>query len=274
MTSSPNITFIGAGNMASAIIGGLIQNGHNPEKITATAPRQSRLDEISTQFGIQTTCNNRDAIRQADILVLAVKPQKMQGVCEEIKDIVNTQQPLIISVAAGLTTAMFQQWLGNTISLVRSMPNTPSMVQTGATGLYATPQVSDEQKRQVEAMLSAIGITEWVNTENLLDAVTAVSGSGPAYFFLMMEAMIDAGEKLGLSRKTAESLCLQTALGAAKMAIASNDDVSELRRKVTSPNGTTAAALNSFEDSDLRGIVNTALTAADTRSKTLAKEMS
>ncbi len=153
------------------------------------------------------------------------------------------------------------------------MPNTPSVVNAGASGLYATEQVSSDQKNSVEKLLSTIGIAEWVDDEALLDAVTAVSGSGPAYFFLMMESMIDAGEKLGLSRETAEKLCLQTALGAAKMAIASDEGVAELRRKVTSPNGTTEAAINSFENNGLRDLVDAALQAADTRSKTLAKEM-
>ncbi len=273
MTSSPHITFIGAGNMASAIIGGLIKDGITAKNITAAARSQATLDRVASTFGIQTSSNNRDSISQADIVVLAVKPQQMQGVCDEIKDIIKVQQPLIISVAAGLTSGMFQQWLGHDICLVRCMPNTPSVVNAGASGLYATEQVSSDQKNSVEKLLSTIGIAEWVDDEALLDAVTAVSGSGPAYFFLMMESMIDAGEKLGLSRETAEKLCLQTALGAAKMAIASDEEVAELRRKVTSPNGTTEAAINSFENNGLRDLVDAALQAADTRSKTLAKEM-
>ncbi len=273
MTSSPHITFIGAGNMASAIIGGLIKDGITAKNITAAARSQATLDRVASTFGIQTSSNNHDSISQADIVVLAVKPQQMQGVCDEIKDIIKVQQPLIISVAAGLTSGMFQQWLGHDICLVRCMPNTPSVVNAGASGLYATEQVSSDQKNSVEKLLSTIGIAEWVDDEALLDAVTAVSGSGPAYFFLMMESMIDAGEKLGLSRETAEKLCLQTALGAAKMAIASDEGVAELRRKVTSPNGTTEAAINSFENNGLRDLVDAALQAADTRSKTLAKEM-
>ena len=273
MTTSANITFIGAGNMASAIIGGLIKNGHSAANITAADPYQPQLEKVSAQFGIQISSDNNEALSRANVLILAVKPQQMQQVCEGIKAIISAQKPLIISIAAGITTDMFQHWLGDKISLVRCMPNTPALVQTGATGLFATLAVSDEQKTQAKNLLGAIGIADWVNTEEQLDAVTALSGSGPAYFFLMMEAMIDAGEKLGLSRETAEKLCLQTALGAAKMAIESEDPVSELRRKVTSPNGTTEAAINSFEENGFRQLVETALQAADTRSKTLAEEM-
>jgi pyrroline-5-carboxylate reductase len=273
MTASQHISFIGAGNMANAIIGGLIQNGHQAGNITATDAYQPQLDKVAAAFKINTTDNNNDALANADIVVLAVKPQQMQAVCEGIKATVQSQQPLIISIAAGITTGMFKQWLGENIALVRCMPNTPALVKTAASGLFATELVSEEQRASVKALLCAIGIAEWVDHETQLDAVTALSGSGPAYFFLMMEAMIDAGEKLGLSRKTAEQLCLQTALGSAKMALDSEDDVAELRRKVTSPNGTTEAAIHCFEEHKFREIVEHALNAADTRSKTLAKEM-
>ena len=260
MTTSPKITFIGAGNMASAIIGGLIQNGQNAANITAADPYQPQLDKVSTEFGIQTNANNEQAVSQANILVLAVKPQQMQQVCEGIKTQIQVTQPLIISIAAGITTDMFHTWLGENIKLVRCMPNTPALVQTGATGLLGNANINDEDKRLTEKLLTSIGIASWVDKEEQLDAVTAVSGSGPAYFFLMMEAMIDAGQKLGLDRATSEQLTLQTALGAAKMAIASEDEVAELRRKVTSPNGTTEAAINSFEDNGFRQLVEQALT--------------
>jgi pyrroline-5-carboxylate reductase len=273
MTASQHISFIGAGNMANAIIGGLIQNGHQAANITATDAYQPQLDKVAAAFKINITDNNNNALANADIVVLAVKPQQMQAVCEGIKATVQSQQPLIISIAAGITTGMFKQWLGENIALVRCMPNTPALVKTAASGLFATELVSEEQRALVKALLCAIGIAEWVDHETQLDAVTALSGSGPAYFFLMMEAMIDAGEKLGLSRKTAEQLCLQTALGSAKMALDSEDDVAELRRKVTSPNGTTEAAIHCFEEHKFREIVEHALNAADTRSKTLAEEM-
>jgi len=268
-----NITFIGAGNMASAIIGGLIENGYAANNISAADPYAPQLEKLAEQFAIQTSQDNKQAIANADVIVLAVKPQAMQSVCEGLQQTINERGALIISIAAGITVDMFENWLGNEIKLVRCMPNTPALVQTGATGIYANAKVNDDDKSFTETLLAAIGIANWVESECLLDAVTALSGSGPAYYFLMMEAMIDAGEKLGLDRKTAEQLCLQTALGAAKMAISSEDDVAELRRKVTSPNGTTEAAINSFEASGFRNSVDQALSAADARSKSLAEEM-
>ncbi len=268
------IAFIGAGNMASAIIGGLIANKTDPKTIIAADPFPPQLEKLESTLGIQVTNDNKQAIEGANIVLLAVKPQQMQQVCEAIRSSIESNNPLIISIAAGITQGMFNQWLGDNIKLVRCMPNTPALVQTGATGLFASENVSEHEKATTEELLSAIGIHEWVDDESLLNAVTALSGSGPAYFFLMMEAMIEAGEKLGLSPETAKELCLQTALGAAKMAQNSEDDVAELRRKVTSPNGTTEAALNSFDSNDFKNIVLQALTAADERSKTLAQEMS
>ncbi|NRA41917.1 MAG: pyrroline-5-carboxylate reductase [Pseudomonadales bacterium] len=268
-----HIAFIGAGNMASAIIGGLLDSGMAAQQIIAADPFQPQLDKVRTSFGIATTDDNTKAIEHADIVVLAVKPQLMQSLCNEIRDAVAARAPLLISIAAGINCEMFAKWLGSEIALVRCMPNTPALVNAGATGLYANQQVSLQQRQQAEQLLTSIGLTEWVDQETLLDAVTALSGSGPAYFFLLMEAMIAAAENLGLNRQSAEKLCLQTALGAAKMAITADDDVAELRRKVTSPNGTTEAAINSFINDNFDAAVTAALAAADARSKAIAKEM-
>ncbi len=271
-TQNTRIAFIGAGNMASAIIGGLINNGFSAANIQAADPWQESLDKLATT-GIQTNSDNNAIIPHADVVVLAIKPQQMKTVCADIQQSINDRKPLIISIAAGITCTMLEQWLGTDNAIVRCMPNTPALVKTGATGLFANAHVSEAQQTIANQLLEAIGIVSWVEEESLLDAVTAVSGSGPAYFFLMMEAMKDAGIALGLDETTAESLTLQTALGAAKMALDSDVDIAELRRRVTSPGGTTEAAINSFENSNFREMFLTALTAADERSKSLAREM-
>lgn len=271
--TSAKITFIGGGNMASSIIGGLVAQGFNADNITVSDPCQPSLDMLTKTLAVHTTQDNNQAISNADIVVLAVKPQAMQQVTEAMQTAVQAQKPLIISIAAGIEMSSLDQWLGGNLAIVRCMPNTPALVQKGATALYANTAVTDAQRQQTDRILAAIGLALWVDTEAKLDAVTAVSGSGPAYFFLLMEAMQAAGEALGLSQQEANQLTLQTALGAAEMAISSDVDAAELRRRVTSPNGTTEAAINSFENSDFSAIVHKALTAAKDRSEQLAKEM-
>jgi pyrroline-5-carboxylate reductase len=270
---SQTIGFIGAGNMASAIIGGLIQQGFPAKHIWAADPYPASLEKLQTVADVNIHQNNNEVIAHADIIVLAVKPQQMKAVCADIKSSISIKKPLIISIAAGITCTMLEQWIDKSAALVRCMPNTPALVQTAASGLFANSHVSAHQRTSAESLLNAIGISHWVAEESLLDAVTALSGSGPAYFFMLMELMIEAGQKLGLDADTAKALTLQTALGAAKMAIASDVDTKELRRRVTSPNGTTEAAINSFEADKLGAIVERALTAADIRSKSLAEEM-
>lgn len=267
------ITFIGAGNMAKAIIGGLIQNGYNKDLISAADKSVENLQLLQTELGIQTYEDNCQAIAAADIIVLAIKPQHMKTVCKELQDSLANSKAVIISIAAGITISMLENNLSPTLSIVRCMPNTPALVQCGASGLYANQQCNEQQKLATEELLSAIGIISWVEQENLIDAVTAVSGSGPAYFFLVMEAMQEAGVTLGLPAETAMQLTIQTALGAAKMAQASDVDAAELRKRVTSPGGTTAAALTVLEEQGLRESFAKALKAADDRSKSLAKEM-
>jgi len=267
------IAFIGAGNMAGAIIGGLVENGFDKKNLWASDPSQETINKLTSTLGIQGTTDNVTAIQQADVVILAIKPQVMESVLSPLKDALQAKKPLIISVAAGINLHSIDTWTGGNLAIVRCMPNTPALVQQGASGLFANEQVSTEQKAISEQTLNAVGISVWVNEESQLDAVTAVSGSGPAYFFLFMEAMVKAGTKLGLSEETAKELTLKTALGAATMASNSSDSPSELRKKVTSPNGTTEKAINSFIDQNLTEIVDTALKAASDRSVELCKEL-
>lgn len=271
--TTPRLAFIGAGNMASAIIGGLVAKGYAPDSICAADPLQANLDRLQADYAIQTSSGNQAAIDGADVVVLAVKPQIMKSLADDIRPCLQQKQPLLISIAAGITVSSLANWLGDALPIVRCMPNTPALVQSGATALYANSAVSKQQKDWADDLMSAIGLVCWLDDEALLDAVTAVSGSGPAYFFLVMEAMIAAGEQLGLSREMAEQLTLQTALGAARMAQHSDVDVSELRKRVTSPNGTTAEALRVFEERGLKAIFSQALQAADQRSRELAEEL-
>lgn len=272
LNSDTKITFIGAGNMARSIIGGLIAEGHTPSSITATSPMQTELDSIGSDFAIRVSTDNSQAISGADVIVLAIKPQVMSQVCNEIAPSLNSEA-VVISIAAGINCTSLQTWLGSAQPIVRCMPNTPALVCEGASGLYANTNTSDTQRKLSHAILASVGKVSWVEEENLIDSVTAVSGSGPAYFFLMMEAMVDAGIKQGLSKDVAATLTIQTALGAAKLAGESDVDLAELRRRVTSPNGTTEKAIESFENNHLRTIVDGAMDACRVRAEELAKEL-
>ena len=270
--SKPVILFIGGGNMATSLIGGLIADGCEPGRLRISEPDAQRLNVLQERFGVQTTTDNADASASADVVVLAVKPQTLPAVAMEISSAVQSHQPLVISIAAGIRTDAINRWLGGDVALVRGMPNTPALVQSGATGLFATPTVSTAQRELAESILRAVGLTLWVDNEDLLDAVTAVSGSGPAYFFLFMEAMQAAGTELGLSPDDARLLTLQTAFGAARMALESEDPPAVLRARVTSPGGTTERALEVFESEHLRAIMQRALTAARDRSIELSQQ--
>ena len=262
--SHPKIAFIGAGNMAKAIIGGLISEGFRPENLSASSTRLETLQKVADEFGINVSTDNATTASQADVIVLAVKPQMLKEVILGLASSLD-HKPLIISLAAGITTTSICSWLGSDHAIVRCMPNTPSQVRVGASGLFANQHVSEAQKSSANAILNAVGIVQWVGDEALINPVTAVSGSGPAYFFLMMEAMIDAGVELGLSRESARELTLQTALGAAILAKQSDVDVAELRRRVTSPKGTTEQAINSFEHDNIRAIFTRAMQACSNR---------
>jgi len=268
--SHPKIAFIGAGNMAKAIIGGLLAEGFNSENLSASGPRAESLTKVAEQFGIQVSTDNATIAAHADVIVLAVKPQMLKEVALGLAGSLD-HKPLIISLAAGITTTSIGSWLGGNHAIVRCMPNTPSQVRVGASGLFANTYVSEAQKSSANAILGAVGIVQWVDDEALINPVTAVSGSGPAYFFLMMEAMIDAGVELGLSRESARELTLQTALGAAILAKQSDVDVAELRRRVTSPKGTTEQAINSFENDQIRAIFSRAMHACSNRAVELSE---
>jgi pyrroline-5-carboxylate reductase len=266
------LTFIGGGNMACSLVGGLIADGWDPARIRVADTSTQRLEQLSQQFSITTTSSNREAAEHADVIVLAVKPQIIRSVARELADIVSQQRPLVISIAAGIPASALGNWLGASTAIVRTMPNTPAMVQSGATALYANACVSEDQCSIAESILRAVGVAIWVDDEAQMDAVTALSGSGPAYFFLFMEALQAAGQELGLPENTARLLVLQTAFGAAKMALESNEDAATLRRQVTSPGGTTEQAIRTFQEGKLEALVSKALQAAATRSRELAAE--
>ncbi|MCW3147472.1 pyrroline-5-carboxylate reductase [Stutzerimonas stutzeri] len=271
--SNPRIAFIGAGNMAASLIGGLRAQGVAADAIRASDPGIEQRAKISAEHGIRTFADNGEAIAGADVVVLAVKPQVMQAVCQDLRQHLD-HAPLVVSIAAGITCDSLQRWLGpQPQAIVRCMPNTPALLRQGVSGLFANAQVSAEQKLQAETLLSAVGMALWLDEEHLIDAVTAVSGSGPAYFFLLIEAMTAAGERLGLPRETAAQLTLQTALGAARMACESDVDAAELRRRVTSPNGTTEAAIKAFQAGGFEQLVQQALNAAAYRSAELAEQL-
>ncbi|MGK0402066.1 pyrroline-5-carboxylate reductase [Alcanivorax borkumensis] len=263
------IGFIGAGNMATSLAGGMVAKGIRPARIWMSDPSKDRLDEVAQLQRVHVSTENRDVAGRVDVLVLAVKPQMMEQVCTDLRDLIAERQPLVISIAAGVTVGNLRRWLGST-PIVRCMPNTPSLVQAGATGLYAADDVSDEQKAMAKEILGSVGIAFWFDEEKELDAVTAVSGSGPAYFFLLMESLIEAAKAQGLDAGTARQMVLQTAWGAAQLAVTSEVGPDVLRQQVTSPGGTTAAALGVFEEAGFREQVQAAVAAARERSEELA----
>ena len=265
-----NICFIGGGNMAQALIGGLISRGLPPTRITVSDPVE-KVRLLLAEKDVCVTDDNIAAIRDADIVLFAVKPQVLASVLKPLKGLFEGK--LVMSIVAGAEIATITTLLA-TDRIVRVMPNTPALVQTGALGLYATDAVDSKDRELASQVLAATGLTLWVNSEAQIDAVTAVSGSGPAYFFYMMESMIRAGKNLGLDEKVATALTLQTALGAAQMAITSSNTPAELRKNVTSPNGTTQAALEVFDRAQISQNIQAALAAAQKRSQELAQELS
>jgi len=258
------LAFIGGGNMAASLAGGLIADGWNPANIRIADTDTDRLEQLSERFSVATMSDNCEAVTQADAIVLAVKPQVVKPVSQQLAALVEKQGSLVISIAAGIPEASLRHWLGENTAIVRTMPNTPALVQSGATALYANANTREDQRNIAESILRA---------EALMDVVTALSGSGPAYFFLFMEAMQAVGCELGLPEKTARLLTLQTAFGAAKMALESSEDVNILRQRVTSPGGTTERAIKSFQNDGLEALVRKALQAAAERAKELGIEL-
>jgi len=271
--NNKKISFIGGGNMAQALISGLVGCGVKPEMITVADPSTDIRQQLDAK-GLNTvdpTADATTAVKDADLVVLAVKPQVMKAVVSGFTDVLDKQ--LIVSVAAGLSTELLADMLGGYQNIVRAMPNTPAMIQMGATGLYATDSINAEQKQLATAAMEASGLVMWVEDEEHLHAVTAVSGSAPAYMFYFLESMIDQGVALGLDKEQASALAMQTMLGAAKMAMGSDDTPAELRRKVTSPNGTTQAAIESMQANEVGRQIGEAMQACYDRSQALSEEM-
>ena len=259
--------------MASSLINGLIASGHAPEQIWVSDINPDTLDALKKQLNVNTSANNDDVINAADVVVLAVKPQTLGAVAQSAAALIQQKQSLVVSIAAGINQNSLSRWLGADTAIVRCMPNTPALVLTGATALHANDKVTAEQCDLAENILRAVGIALWVDDEAELDAVTAVSGSGPAYYFLLMEAMEKAALELGLSQETARLLVQQTALGAAKIALESAESPEQLRRRVTSPGGTTQQAIETFEQGGFTELVAKALHAARDRSIEMSKQM-
>ncbi|WP_367111222.1 pyrroline-5-carboxylate reductase [uncultured Psychrobacter sp.] len=267
------ISFIGGGNMAQALISGLLACGVKPEMITVSAPSMETRQRFADQHmhTVDAKTEPKAAITGADIIVLAVKPQVMKKVVSAFADALDEQ--LVISVAAGLSTEVLSDMLGGYRHIVRAMPNTPATIQMGATGLYATANITDTQKQLAEALMAASGLAMWVDFEQQMHAVTAVAGSAPAYVFYFIESMIDGAIALGLDKEQASALAMQTVLGAAQMTIDSEDSPSELRRKVMSPNGTTQAAIESMQHNEIARQIGEAMQACYDRSQALSEEM-
>jgi pyrroline-5-carboxylate reductase len=272
MENKTVIGFIGAGNMAYALIKGLLNNGFYANQINISDPNEELLRNRESELKVTTYSDNASLLSNSDVIFFAVKPQVLSNVCLELKGIVKSKH-LFVSIVAGIRSSDINRWLGGNFSLIRAMPNTPALFQSGVTGLFANELVDNEQKSLVSSILSSVGECFWVNEEKLIDAITAISGSGPAYFFLLMESMKQAGMALGLDEETANSLSIQTAYGASLMANKTGKDPRTLRAEVTSPNGTTQSAIESFQDQNFEGIVANATRAAYDRARELSNEL-
>lgn len=269
---SSTIAFIGGGNMAGSLIGGLIARGRPASELVVSDPVASRLDLLRTRFGVRTAANNIDAARDAAVVILAVKPQDLRSVLTEMKDMLHAGQSLLISIAAGIRASDIERWSGGS-PVVRCMPNRPALQGCGMTGLFATSTVGLSHRKIAEDILSAVGATLWLAREEQMDAVTALSGSGPAYFFLLIEMMEDAGVALGLPRDISRKLAVETAYGSGCMAHEAAEPPATLREQVTSKKGTTEAALTHLEAHHVRSLFAEAIAAAARRSAELASEL-
>ncbi len=272
-TKNTKIAFIGAGNMAASLIGGLIQDGFPASQIMISDPDPKQRERILANYPVHSTQDNSVSVEFADAVVFCVKPQVMKQVVTGIADAAAQAQPLFLSIAAGIRIDAIRRWLGGQPVIVRAMPNTPAMVQSGAAALYANAHASEEQKEIAESILRAVGLALWVDEESQLDTVTALSGSGPAYLFLLMEALQQAAVKLGLPEQTASLLTVQTAFGAAKIALESHETPAQLRQRVTSPGGTTESALAVLAEGKINELIERAVAAAERRARELAEQM-
>ena len=274
--SNGQLAFLGGGNMGRALIGGLLRRGTRPEHISVGESFAAARESLAADFGIQATDDNAAAVEAASVIVLAVKPQIAGNVLVALKPLLQRTRPLVISIAAGIRIAALEDWCGAGVPVVRSMPNRPALVGAGATGLYAPPSVSNAQRGIAEKVMQAVGEVVWVASEDHLDVVTALSGSGPAYFFLLAELLTQGATDLGLEPAAARRLAIATLHGAGQLAYsgaqAGDGDLAKMRAEVTSKGGTTEAAIQSFESADLRDIVVRALQAATQRSRELAEQ--
>jgi pyrroline-5-carboxylate reductase len=266
------LAFLGGGNMGRALIGGLLQQGTRPEHISVGEAYEPARVALARDFGISATADNASAIDNAAVVVLAVKPQDAGSVLPPLAPVIQRTRPVLVSVCAGLRTSTLAHWCGGNVSIVRSMPNRPALVGAGATGLYAAPEVTPAHRAKAEAIMRAVGEVVWVPTEDALDVVTALSGSGPAYFFLLAELMTQAAVDLGLPQDAARRLAVATLYGSGLLAHSSDGDLTRLRAEVTSKGGTTEAALKVLNDADVRGIIARALEAATRRGGELAAQ--
>jgi pyrroline-5-carboxylate reductase len=266
------IAFIGGGHMTTSLVGGLRARGAVPGDLCVSDPVAGQRQRLEFDFGVRTTPSNAEAVREAGLVVLAVKPQDMATAAQSIAPELATRRRIVVSIAAGIRVANLRHWLGGGTPVVRTMPNRPALIGAGITAAYAGPGVDHADRAAVECVLSTVGPLVWLDDEPQMDVVTAVSGSGPAYFFLLVEALEDAGASLGLPRDVARQLAAHTALGAGRMVTESSDLPAKLREQVTSKGGTTAAALAVLEQAGLRGIFAEAIAAAARRSAELADQ--
>ena len=264
------LAFIGGGNMARSLIGGLLKTGAIAADIRVAEPLAEARHALGREFGVACYAEHRLAAAEAEVIVLAVKPQVMPALQVELRDTLQRNRPLLISIAAGVRLDQLERWFGASLAIVRCMPNTPALIGAGATGLCANGRVSPPQKAQAQHILDAVGITRWIDDEALMDTVTALSGSGPAYFFALVEAMEAAAVAQGLPRDVGRALAAQTCLGAGRMLVEGGEDPAVLRQRVTSPNGTTQAALESFAADGLPRTVARAVAAATERGAAMA----
>ena len=269
-----SIGFIGGGNMAESLIGGLLASGHKASLIHVSEPDNNRRSRLLDKYGVNCVADNAELVERTDLLLFAVKPQLLQQIALPLRDIIQAKQPSIISIAAGVRSVDLEQWLGGELAIVRVMPNTPALVRAGASGLYANHRVSNEQKNQAESIMRSVGITVWLENESQMDIVTALSGSGPAYIFKVIEAMEEAATLAGLARETSRLLAIETVLGAAKLAVESEDSPAELRQKVTSPGGTTEQGLKQLEQGGIEQLFQSTINAAIDRSREMGDELS
>ena len=259
--------------MAESLIGGLLTSGHKASLIHVSEPDKNRRNFLSTEYGISCVESNIKLAEKADLLLFAVKPQLLKQIAEPLTQAVQVRQPLVLSIAAGVRTTDLEHWLGGALAVVRVMPNTPAMVRAGASGLYANHLVNSQQKNLAESIMRSVGLTVWLENEKQMDIVTALSGSGPAYIFRIIEAMEDAATRAGLARETSRLLAIETTLGAARLAMESDDSPAQLRQKVTSPGGTTEQGLKQLEEGDIEQIFQNVINAAIDRSRQIGDEL-